>query len=273
MNYEEMSDEEFYKLSPEEHEKYLIESHKNIRKIEILEKLEFSKWTKEELIEVIIEYELIKLAQEKMEKKKIELTTISKFVQDGIYKRKKFEFEEYKILEATEEMEKELKTGNRRKLRPCIVLRTLALGDWTRRELLDLIQEYDEYIIFTTTILKSTSLSVLNYIIRRYCGCTRRPFDQYDEKALKKFEQHHEILYRKNVSNIIKEKMTKNPKFLRICMNEENFIIMNRAKFIRYAMQELNKLGYNVYSYGEMYKLDGKKDIVKDDEVLAAIHK
>lgn len=39
MNYDEMSDEEFNNLTPEEHTKYLIESYKNIRKIEILEKL------------------------------------------------------------------------------------------------------------------------------------------------------------------------------------------------------------------------------------------
>ena len=38
MDYDEMSDEEFYNLSPEEHEKYLIKSYQNTRKIEILEK-------------------------------------------------------------------------------------------------------------------------------------------------------------------------------------------------------------------------------------------
>ena len=270
MNYEEMSDEEFYKLLPEEHEKYLIESHKNIRKVEVLEKLEFSKWTKEELLEVIIEYELIKLAQKKMKKKKIKLTTISKFVQNGTYKRKKFEFEEYKILKTTEEMEAELNTGSRRKLRPCIILKTLPLEEWTMRELLDLIKEYDKYV---TVTLENSSLSIFNYIIRQYCGSTRKPFDRYDKKALKKLEHRNEIQYKKNVNNIIVEKIGENQEFFKIHRKEQNFIIVNISKFTRYAKKELNKLGYNVYSYSEMYKFADIEDIVKNDEVLVEIRK
>ena len=189
MDYDEMSDEEFYNLSPEEHEKYLIKSYQNTRKIEILEKLDFSQWTKEELLEVITEYEFIKLAQEKREEKIIELTTISNFVQDGTYKEQKLEFEEYKILETTETTKEEVSTGYRRKLRPCILLKTLELAQWTRRELLDLIKEYDLYETVITEILKEDSLSVLNYIQKKYCGCTRKPTDQYNKETLKKIER------------------------------------------------------------------------------------
>ena len=275
MDYDEMSDEEFYNLSPEEHEKYLIKSYQNTRKIEILEKLDFSQWTKEELLEVITEYEFIKLAQEKSEEKIIELTTISNFVQDGTYKEQKLEFEEYKILETTETTKEEVSTGYRRKLRPCILLKTLELEQWSRRELLDLIKEYDIYVNVITKILKEDSLSVLNYIQKKYCGNTRRPTDQYNKETLKKIErrikQHNEIRYNKNVNSLIEEKIKENQDILKICKSEKNFIIINVSKFSKFAKEKLEKLGYKVYFYGEIYSFNGIEDIVKNNEILIAI--
>lgn len=93
MNYDEMSDEEFNNLTPEEHTKYLIESYKNIRKIEILEKLPLVKWTKYELLDMLINFDLLKSAGS------LKAISIDEFIKSGEYKDLEIDFEEYKIIE------------------------------------------------------------------------------------------------------------------------------------------------------------------------------
>lgn len=137
MNYDEMTDEEFYSLTPEQNEEYLKESYKTTRKIEILEKLDFSQWTKNELLDLIVNFDLIKTA------KRIQVTSIKEFVKNGIFRQGNIEFEEYKIDNATKEMQEELKESGNVEIRPLDTLIKLPFLEWTRNELLDLIDEYD----------------------------------------------------------------------------------------------------------------------------------
>ena len=90
-------------MTDEEIEKELKESYANIRKIEVLEKLPFEEWTKDELIEVIINFSLYKCACNLEHY----INTIPEYVRVGIYKRNQSELEEYKITEITDEMKQE----------------------------------------------------------------------------------------------------------------------------------------------------------------------
>ena len=111
---EEMTDEE---LTAE-----LKESYKNERKIEILEKIPFEKWTKDELIEVIMDFGLSKCANSSEDY----INTIPELVLSVLYKKYQRDFEEYKITELTEEMKKELSEIDEEQ-RPHSILQDLPL--------------------------------------------------------------------------------------------------------------------------------------------------
>ena len=59
----------------------------------------------------------------------------------------------------------------------------------TDSQIEELALKYDLYETVITEILKENSLSVLNYIQKKYCGCTRKPTDQYNKETLKKIER------------------------------------------------------------------------------------
>ena len=129
---EEMTDEE---LTAE-----LKESYKNERKIEILEKTPFEKWTKDELIEVIMEFGLRKCANSLEDY----INTIPEFVLSGLYKKYQRDFEEYKITELTEEMKKELSEIDEEQ-RPHSILQDLPLIEWSKCELLEFVLKYNKH--------------------------------------------------------------------------------------------------------------------------------
>ena len=97
---------------------------RNIRKIEVLEKLPFEEWTKDELIEVIINFSLYKCACNLEHY----INTIPEYVRVGIYKRNQNELEEYKITDITDEMKEEL-----------------PFSEWTRQELIKFVNKYNKH--------------------------------------------------------------------------------------------------------------------------------
>ena len=139
-------------LTVEEQILQLKKSFANIRKISILEKLPFQDWTKDELLELLIEFDLWKLG------KLAGLTTIKKFVKDGTYRKREQDFEEYKEIEETETIRKNLKKEKNRKMRSFSTLKKLELIKWTKQELLRLIDEYDSYVYIILKCMKNAKL-------------------------------------------------------------------------------------------------------------------
>lgn len=128
---EEMTDEEIVQD--------LNESYANIRKIEILEKLPFEKWTKDELIELIIDFRIYESA----DSLPIYINTIPEYVRIGEYRRDESCFEEHKILELTDEMKKELLSTQKKKIRCKKVLQELPISEWNRQELIKFVNKYN----------------------------------------------------------------------------------------------------------------------------------
>ncbi len=128
-------------MTDEEIEKELKESYANIRKIEVLEKLPFEEWTKDELIEVIINFSLYKCACNLEHY----INTIPEYVRVGIYKRNQNELEEYKITEITDEMKEELLSTQRKIIRCHALLEELPFSEWTRQELIKFVNKYNKH--------------------------------------------------------------------------------------------------------------------------------
>ena len=133
---EDMTEEE-----EEEKENELKESYANIRKIEVLEKLPFEEWTKDELIEVIVSFGIFKTAGGL----ESYINTIPEYVRVGIYRRNESEFEEYKILELTDEMKEELLSTQRKIIRCHTLLDEFPFSEWNRQELIKFVNKYNKH--------------------------------------------------------------------------------------------------------------------------------
>ena len=140
MKEEKLYEKELEDMTDEEKEQELKESYSNIRKIEILEKLPFEEWTKDELIEVIINFSLYKNAGGLEDY----INTIPEYVKVGIYKRNEKDFEEYKILEMTDEMKEELLSTQRKIIRCRALLDELPFSEWNRQELIKFVKKYNK---------------------------------------------------------------------------------------------------------------------------------
>ena len=132
------NEKELEDMTDEELEYELTETYKNYRKIEILEQLPLVKWTKNELLDMLIKFDLLKLA------KTLRSIDLDEFIKNGEYNHIEIDFEEYKIIKETEEMKNEF-LNEIKELRPCTTLKSLPFTEWTRLELLDLLTEYSLY--------------------------------------------------------------------------------------------------------------------------------
>lgn len=128
-------------MTNEELENELKETFKNIRKVSILENLPLSEWTKDELIEVIMEFGIRKFAGSLEEY----INTIPEFVISGLYKKYVNDFEEYKVTKITAKIKSELSMKEKKKLRPHSTLENLTFEEWTKQELLEFVTQYNKY--------------------------------------------------------------------------------------------------------------------------------
>lgn len=147
------------KLAIEEQILQLKESFKNIRKIAILEKLPFKEWTKDELLELLTEFDLWRLG------KLAGLTTIRKFVKDGTYRKREQDFEEFKEIGETITIRNTLQKEKEEVIRNFSTLKDLKLIKWTKRELLRLIDEYDNYVYIILKCMKNAKLFTISKFI------------------------------------------------------------------------------------------------------------
>ena len=95
------NEKELEDMTDEELEYELTETYKNYRKIEILEQLPLVKWTKNKFLDLLINFDLLKLA------KTLRSIDLDEFIKNGEYNHIEIDFEEYKIIEETEEMKNE----------------------------------------------------------------------------------------------------------------------------------------------------------------------
>ena len=128
-------------MTKEETELELKEVFKNIRKIKVLEKQSLKKWTKEELLEMMLDFNLWKCGGG------MKVTTIKKFVKKGQYRKGAEIFEEYKIIKKTKEIKDELKQEKIKLQRGYYILKDLEFSEWSKYELLNLIKSYDKYVV------------------------------------------------------------------------------------------------------------------------------
>lgn len=128
-------------MTDEEIEKELKESYTNIRKIEVLEKLPFEEWTKDELLEAITSFSLYKCAGSLP----TYINTMPEYVRVGRYRKNEKDFEEYKIIELTDEMKEELLSTQRKIIRCHALLDELPFSEWTRQELIKFVNKYNKH--------------------------------------------------------------------------------------------------------------------------------
>jgi len=79
----------------EEEKKFYNNKYKNLRKVSILKNIPFEKWSKEELLDLIEEYDFYIMIENS--KNKARYLSISEFATDGEYERYSL-FEEYRKL-------------------------------------------------------------------------------------------------------------------------------------------------------------------------------
>lgn len=128
-------------MTDEEIEEELKEGYANIRKIEVLEKLPFEEWTKNELLEAITSFILRKCAGSLP----TYINTIPEYVRVGRYRKNEKDFEEYKIIELTDEMKEELLSTQRKLIRCQALLDELPFSEWTRQELIKFVNKYNKH--------------------------------------------------------------------------------------------------------------------------------
>lgn len=172
------NEKELEDMTDEEQEQELKESYKNIRKIEILERLPLVKWTKNELLDMLINFDLLKLA------KTLKSIDLDEFIKNGEYKHIEIDFEEYKIMEETEEMKNEF-LNEIKELRPCATLKNLPFAEWTRLELLDLLTEYNLYTFTSKFVGKNIRKipPIIVYAGAKYNGLGRNYLQQVIKKV------------------------------------------------------------------------------------------
>lgn len=174
------NEKEIEDMTDEELEYELTETYKNYRKIEILEQLPLVKWTKNELLDMLIKFDLLKLA------KTLRSIDLDEFIKNGEYKHIEIDFEEYKIIEETEEMKNEF-LNEIKELRPCTSLKELPFAEWTRLELLDLLTEYNLYGFTAKLVGKDMKKipPIMVYAGAKYNGLGRN----YLQQVIKRYSE------------------------------------------------------------------------------------
>lgn len=73
------------------------------------------------------------------------------------------------------------------------------------------------------------------------------------------------------VHKILNEKISKNKNVVKIRIDDVNLSIQDTCDFIRIAKEELEKMGYKIYSAGNKYIVKDKEFIVGNGEVIVAV--
>lgn len=73
------------------------------------------------------------------------------------------------------------------------------------------------------------------------------------------------------VHNILNEKISKNKNVVKIRIDDVNLSIQDTCDFIRIAKEELEEMGYKIYSAGKKYIVKNKEFVVENGEILVAI--
>ena len=136
-----MYEKEPEEMTDEEVEQELEETFCNERKIEVLEKLPFENWTKEELTSAILSFKIFEVAR-RLPK---HINTVEEYIRVGRYRKFESEWEEYKLSEASNEMIEELLLTERKIIRHKTVLEQLNLEDWNRYELIKYIERHNKH--------------------------------------------------------------------------------------------------------------------------------
>lgn len=156
---------ELENMEDEKIENKLLKTCKDLRKVKTLEQLPLIKWSKDRLLDVLINFDLLKLA------KSLKSISLEDFIKYGEYKNFETDFEEYKTIEETEEI---------KELRSCTILRNLPFAEWSRLELLDLLMEYNLYIFTSKTVGKDIKKfpPIMVYAGTKYNGLGRNHLQQ-----------------------------------------------------------------------------------------------
>ena len=73
------------------------------------------------------------------------------------------------------------------------------------------------------------------------------------------------------VHKILVEKISKNKSIVKIRLDDVNLSIQDTCDFISIAKQELEVMGYKIYSAGNKYKIKDKEFVVGNGEVIVAV--
>lgn len=152
-------------LETMENENKLLETCKDPREVKALEQLPLIKWSKDKLLDVLINFDLLKLSNS------LKSINLEDFIKYGKYKHFETDFEEYETIEETEEI---------KELRSCTILKNLPFAEWSRLELLDLLMEYNLYIFTSKTVGKDIKKfpHIMVYAGTKYNGLGRNHLQQ-----------------------------------------------------------------------------------------------